>query len=128
CRLVEILAKVRRPLSSLVADLPDTCVTPEIRMDMPDTVKFDLVKLVQRRIAECLRTSTALGPAKLVLRDVVTIDGVRAIFGDGWGLRRASTTQAALVWRFEATFLQRLETIRAVVEGELLAAKQALGQ
>ena len=31
-------------------------------------------------------TREELGPFKLVVRDVVTIDGVRAIFDDGWGL------------------------------------------
>jgi phosphomannomutase / phosphoglucomutase len=127
CRLVEILAKARRPLSSLVADLPSTSVTPEIRVDTPDAVKFDLVKHVQQRFANYLQTRQALGPAKLILRDVVTIDGVRAVFDDGWGLIRASNTQPALVLRFEATSLPRLETIRAVIEGELAAAKQALG-
>jgi phosphomannomutase/phosphoglucomutase len=127
CRLVEILAKVKQPLSSLVADLPKTCVTPEIRVDTPDAVKFDLVKQVQQRFAEYSRTNEALGPARLILRDVVTIDGVRAVFDDGWGLIRASNTQPALVLRFEATSLQRLEAIRAVVEGELTAAKRALG-
>ncbi|HEY7531424.1 MAG TPA: phosphomannomutase/phosphoglucomutase [Nitrospiraceae bacterium] len=128
CRLVEILTKSGRSLSSLVADLPSTCVTPEIRVDMSDTVKFDLVKAVQQRIADCVRTRKALGSANLIVKEIVTIDGVRAIFDDGWGLIRASNTQPALVLRFEATSMQRLETIRAVVEGELLAAKQALGQ
>lgn len=127
CRLVEILAKVQRPLSSLVADLPRTSVTPEIRVDMPDTVKFDLVKQVQQRFADYSRSRQALGPDRLILRDVITIDGVRAVFDDGWGLIRASNTQPALVLRFEATSLQRLEAIRAVVEGELAAAKLALG-
>jgi phosphomannomutase/phosphoglucomutase len=62
-----------------------------------------------------------------VVRDAVTIDGVRAIFDDGWGLIRASNTQPALVLRFEATSPEQLATIRAVIEGELTAAKQALG-
>jgi phosphomannomutase/phosphoglucomutase len=102
-------------------------VTPEIRVDTPDAVKFDLVKQVQQRFADYSRTRQALGSAKLILRDVVTIDGVRAVFDDGWGLIRASNTQPALVLRFEATSSQRLEAIRAVVEGELSAAKRALG-
>ena len=127
CRLVEILAKVKRPLSSLVADLPKTAVTPEIRIDMPDAIKFDLVKQVQQRFADYSRTHQALGPARLILRDVLTIDGVRAVFDDGWGLIRASNTQPALVLRFEATSLQHLDSIRAVVEGELTAAKRTLG-
>ncbi|MBP0128043.1 MAG: phosphomannomutase/phosphoglucomutase, partial [Nitrospira sp.] len=127
CRLVEILAKSPQPLSALVADLPKTSVTPEIRVEVSDSIKFKLVKYVQDRLAACLRTCEELGPAKLVLRDVVTIDGVRAIFHEGWGLIRASNTQPALVLRFEATSLERLNTIRAVIEGELALAKQALG-
>jgi phosphomannomutase/phosphoglucomutase len=78
-------------------------------------------------MAACLKSRESLGPAKLVLRDVVTIDGVRAIFDEGWGLIRASNTQPALVLRFEATSPEKLATIRAVIEGELKAAKQALG-
>jgi phosphomannomutase / phosphoglucomutase len=62
-----------------------------------------------------------------VIREVVTIDGVRAIFDDGWGLIRASNTQPALVLRFEATSPDRLVAIRTVIEGELAMAKQALG-
>jgi phosphomannomutase/phosphoglucomutase len=127
CRLVEILAKTARPLSSLVADLPKTTVTPEIRVDVPDPIKFELVRHVQDRLADCAKTREELGPAKLVIRDLVTIDGVRTIFNDGWGLIRASNTQPALVLRFEATSLERLATIRAVIEGELTAAQHALG-
>ena len=48
CRLVEILAKTKQSLSSLVADLPQTTVTPEIRVDCPDAVKFKLVDQVRR--------------------------------------------------------------------------------
>src|SRR5688572_19095161 len=127
CRLVEILAKATRPLSALVADLPKTSVTPEIRVDVADAIKFKLVGLVQDRLAHYSRTHEELGPAKLVVRDVVTIDGIRAIFEDGWGLIRASNTQPALVLRFEATSPERLATIRAVVETELTVAQHALG-
>jgi len=110
-----------------VADLPKTSVTPEIRVDVSDAVKFEVVRHVQERLAGCAKTREELGPAKLVVREVVTIDGVRAIFDDGWGLIRASNTQPALVLRFEATSPERLATIRAVFEGELTLAKQALG-
>ena len=50
CRLIEILAKTGQPLSSLIADLPGTAVTPEIRVDCPDTHKFELVTRVQARL------------------------------------------------------------------------------
>lgn len=126
CRLVEILAKTGKTLSSLVADLPVTSVTPEIRVDTPDAIKFDLVKKVQDRLTAYAKSRRPVGPDKFIVRDVVTIDGVRAIFDDGWGLIRASNTQPALVLRFEATSPERLTAIRAVVEGELADVKRAL--
>ncbi|HMS84259.1 MAG TPA: phosphomannomutase/phosphoglucomutase [Nitrospira sp.] len=127
CRLIEILAKAGQRLSALVADLPNTVVTPEIRVDLPDTVKFEVVERVKQRFAGYLSTKDELGPDKLVLRDLITIDGVRGIFASGWGLIRASNTQPALVLRFEATSAAQLAAIRAVVERELADAKRALG-
>jgi phosphomannomutase / phosphoglucomutase len=127
CRLVEILANSGQRLSAMVADLPETVVTPEIRVDLPDTVKFDVVERIKHRFTEYLHAKQALGPAKLVLRDLITIDGVRAIFEDGWGLIRASNTQPALVLRFEAPSSGQLQTIRTFVESELSEAKRAMG-
>ncbi len=127
CRLIEILAQCGRRLSELVSDLPDTVVTPEIRVDLPDTVKFEVVKHVTKRLTEYWREKQPLGPAKLMLRDLITIDGVRAIFEDGWGLIRASNTQPALVLRFEATSSTQLDKIRTFVEQELADTKRVLG-
>lgn len=123
CRLIEILAKKKQPLSALVADLPRTVVTPEIRVDMPDAVKFDVVRLIQHRCERYLKEQ----PDGIMLRDLVTIDGVRAIFDQGWGLIRASNTQPALVLRFEAVSTEQLNKIRSFFEGELAWAKQAVG-
>jgi phosphomannomutase/phosphoglucomutase len=127
CRLVEILAKARQPLSALVSDLPQSIVTPEIRVDLPDTVKFDVVERIRQRFTEYLKTKQGLGPTKLTLQNLITIDGVRAIFDEGWGLIRASNTQPALVLRFEATSSAHLNVIRALIEDELAVAKRALG-
>ena len=127
CRLIEILSKTSQPLSALVADLPQTSVTPEIRVDLPDTVKFKVVKRVHERFAEYLQAGQRVGRPRLVLKDLVTIDGVRAVFEDGWGLIRASNTQPALVLRFEASSPERLDVIRGVIEGELADARQSLG-
>lgn len=127
CRLIEILAKARQPLSSLVSDLPRSVVTPEIRVDLPDTVKFDVVERIRQRFTEYLKTRQGLGPKKLALQNLITIDGVRAIFDEGWGLIRASNTQPALVLRFEATSSAQLNIIRALIENELASAKRALG-
>jgi phosphomannomutase / phosphoglucomutase len=125
CRLIEILAKKRKPLSSLLADLPITEVTPEIRVDCSDDVKFTLVEKVRNRFLALHKNPDPTKP-QLIVRDVVTIDGIRVRFDDGWGLVRASNTQPALVLRFEANSLDRLNTIRAYLEGELDICQRAL--
>jgi phosphomannomutase/phosphoglucomutase len=124
CRLVEILAQTGRSLSSLIADLPRTEVTPEIRVDCPDHVKFELVKDVQARLLDYAKAGHVPGDESLTIRDVVTIDGIRAIFDGGWGLIRASNTQPALVLRFEASSEDRLARIRRLIERELDQAKR----
>ena len=87
-RLRDRLASTAGPLSSLLADLPTTVSTPEIRVDCEEEKKFKLVEETKKRLA-----------AKHKIND---IDGVRVDFGDGWGLVRASNTQPVLVLRFEA--------------------------
>jgi len=125
CRLIEILAHSGKPLSALLADLPVTSVTPEIRVDCPDTIKFDLVKRVTARLTE-KATSQSPGSSALTIRDVITIDGIRVIFEDGWGLVRASNTQPALVLRCEASSPDRLTAIKTFLESELAHARRAL--
>src|SRR6059036_69067 len=128
CRLIEILAKTGKPLSSLIADLPVTSVTPEIRVDCPDTLKFDLVKRVQARFVERAKSRPARRDAGPAIREVVTIDGVRVVFDDGWGLIRASSTQPALVLRFEASSPERLAAIRTLIESELEESRRAFAR
>jgi len=105
CRLIEILAKAGRPLSTLLADLPPTVSTPEIRVDCPDDVKFQVVEEAKKQLAR--------------EHKIIDIDGVRVLFPEGWGLIRASNTQPALVLRFEATSEAALQKIREVVESQV---------
>jgi phosphomannomutase/phosphoglucomutase len=60
------------------------------------------------------------------VRGVVDLDGARADFGDGWGLVRASNTQAVLVLRCEAHSAARLDAIRALLDHEIARAREAL--
>jgi len=85
-----------------------------------------MVQRVQDRLAGYAKSRQPIGPHKFVVREVVTIDGVRTIFDDGWGLIRASNTQPALVLRFEATSSDLLTAIRATVEGELAEVKRTM--
>ena len=125
CRLIEILTKTKVPLSMLLADIPLTAVTPEIRVDCPDQQKFRLVDTVIERIHQLAKGPHPDDP-QLSILDVNTIDGVRVRFQDGWGLIRASNTQPALVLRFEASSSERLQSFRAFLEGQLEACQQEL--
>jgi hypothetical protein len=88
---VELLKKTRQQcggkvvLSSLLADLPRTWNTPEIRFACPDTLKFRVVDHIRDLYS---RPETI----SLPVREVITVDGVRAVFQKGWGLIRASNT------------------------------------
>jgi phosphomannomutase/phosphoglucomutase len=53
------------------------------------------------------------------------VDGVRVLFPQGWGLVRASNTQAILVMRFEATNEQLLAQYRSEVEEVVARAVDA---
>ncbi len=110
-RLVELLAKKKKTMGELLGDVPKTFVTPEIRVDCPDAIKFDVVKKV-----------TAHYQARG--RDVKTVDGARIDFGDAsWGLVRASNTGPVLVLRFEAKSEAERDRIRAEVEAVVGAAR-----
>jgi len=104
-RLLGYVAERGGPLSRLLADLPQTVSTPELRVDWPDERKFDVVARAARHFA-----------AKY---PVSTLDGVRITFADGWGLLRASNTQPVLVLRFEAGSEAALAAYRTEVEGWL---------
>lgn len=108
-RLLEILSALDEPLSSLLADVPQTFSTPEIRVDCPDEVKFDVVD----RVLSHFRGT----------HEVLDVDGARVKFGTGWGLVRASNTQPVLVLRFEAQTPALLEEIRQEVEGVVAQAR-----
>jgi phosphomannomutase/phosphoglucomutase len=104
-RLLKIVADAGRPVHELLADVPEFVSTPEIRVECGDDVKF---ALVDKAVAH-FRSR----------HDVIDVDGVRVLFGDGWGLIRASNTQPILVTRFEARSEARLAEIRAEMEGWL---------
>ncbi len=111
-RVLEIVSKTGKTVSELLADVPPALSTPEIRVDCPEEIKFNLVEEVKKELSKGNKT--------------VDIDGVRVEFPDGWGLIRASNTQPALVLRFEAQSQERLNEIRSLVEGQLNAAKERL--
>jgi phosphomannomutase/phosphoglucomutase len=111
-RLLEILSKTGKRVSELLDGIPQAFSTPEIRVDCPDDIKFQLTEKVKSEFKKEY--------------NVIDIDGVRIEFPDGWGLIRASNTQPALVLRFEATNKERLKEIRSLIEGRLEETKKRL--
>jgi phosphomannomutase/phosphoglucomutase len=107
-RLLHFLAAQQGPLSRLLADLPVTVSTPEIRFACPDDRKFEIVEAAGRHFGARYPVSR--------------LDGVRITFPDGWGLLRASNTQPVLVMRFEATREASLAANRREVETWLASA------
>jgi len=112
-RLLEILSRSKEKLSQLLADLPITFRTPEIRIYASDEVKFKIVEEVKKELSQRY--------------PIIDIDGVRAIYPKGWGLVRASNTQAILVLRFEAETEEDLEAIRKDVSKTMERVIKKLG-
>ncbi|EPR43680.1 phosphoglucomutase/phosphomannomutase alpha/beta/alpha domain I [Desulfovibrio sp. X2] len=106
-RFCEILSAAEVPVSQFLADWPQTFSTPEIRMQVPEPVKFPLVA---RAVAHFREKYPA-----------TDLDGIRIDFPDGWALVRASNTQDVLVMRFESESEAGLARIRAEVEGAVLS-------
>lgn len=101
CRLVDILSRSSRSLSEMVADFPVYVSTPEIRIEVTEEQKWDIVESAVAHFKES--------------HQVIDVDGARVLFGDGWALLRTSNTQPVIVARFEARTAERLEVIRSEV-------------
>jgi phosphomannomutase / phosphoglucomutase len=117
-RLLEVLANDPRSLEEMLADVPKTETTPELRVDCPDAVKFQVVSAVTKRYKE-------------KGYDVLDIDGARISFPTNgtaptWGLVRASNTGPVLVMRFEAGTKAELDAIRGEVEGVVAEERSKL--
>lgn len=112
-RLLQILAQSKKTMRELLSDLPTTFVTPELRVDCPDDLKFEVVERVRDRYRKKY--------------EVIDVDGARILFGDGaWGLVRASNTGPVLVLRFEARTEKRRDELRAEVEKAVAEERKAL--
>jgi phosphomannomutase/phosphoglucomutase len=116
-RLLEILARGEASIGQMLADVPKTFTTPELRVDCPEALKFEVVKRIAARYKTAGKT-------------VIEVDGARILFGkEGapiWGLVRASNTGAVLVMRFEAGNPSELDRIRGEVEAAVLEERRKL--
>jgi phosphomannomutase len=105
CNVLEYLAQQNQSLSEVMSTAPHYFATSEQRLYCPDSEKFRIISSVQKHFETQYK--------------VITLDGARVDFGDGWGLVRASNTEPNLTMRFEAKSAQRLEEIRNIVLAHL---------
>jgi len=102
-RLLEIISQFNEdPLQTI----PKLFATPEINIEVTDSNKFQIVEKFKSNF-------------KIKKTEIITIDGIRVEFKNGWGLLRASNTSAILVLRFEADSKNALNEISDIFKKEL---------
>ena len=106
-RLLEIVTAEFRSTADIFAELPDSISTPELNISLKEGENFSFIDQLQVR-------------AKFEEANVITIDGLRVEFRDGWGLVRASNTTPSLVLRFEADDEPALERIKQIFREQML--------
>jgi phosphomannomutase/phosphoglucomutase len=107
-RLLEILSRSANP-SAVLEALPDASATPELHIHTAEGENFKLIDALQR-------TASFEGS-----NEVITIDGVRVEYPDGFGLARASNTTPVVVTRFEADTPAALARIQAAFKAAISA-------
>ncbi|HZW72177.1 MAG TPA: phosphomannomutase/phosphoglucomutase, partial [Caldimonas sp.] len=102
CKLAEIAARHRGPISTLFDSVPHRHATPELKAPCPDGEKFRVIDELARELKSRFQT--------------IDIDGARVLFpGGGWGLVRASNTNPYLTLRFEAATKGEIEDMKRVI-------------
>ena len=103
---LEIFSKLGKPVSEIFEEIPKLVATPEIILSAPDNVKFGIIDEISEELSKQY--------------EVITVDGARAIFENGWGLVRASNTQPAVTLRFEAytepQIVEYMEKFKAMLD------------
>ncbi|WP_338847402.1 phosphomannomutase/phosphoglucomutase [Massilia sp. W12] len=109
-RMLEILARQADP-SALLNALPQSVSTPELHLHLAEGENVQLIEIL-RAHAEFSNP-----------QEIITIDGLRVEYGDGFGLARASNTTPVVVLRFEAQSADGLTRIQADFRRVILAAR-----
>ena len=112
-RLLEIITLRDQNIDDIFSAFPQLIITPEIKVAVPDSIKFDLMK----KLTESGDFQNG---------NVTSIDGVRVDYSKGWGLVRASNTSPALTLRFEAESQEALVSIQQIFKRELLKVDPGL--
>ncbi|MEW5943118.1 MAG: phosphomannomutase/phosphoglucomutase [Pseudomonadota bacterium] len=113
-RMLEYLSK-QADINATLHGLPDTVNTPELQIKMQEGEHYALIEKLQK---------TAKFPNA---QEVITLDGLRVEYADGFGLMRPSNTTPVIVLRFEADNKAALKRIQEEFRAVLLAAAPGLG-
>jgi phosphomannomutase/phosphoglucomutase len=109
-RMLELLSRMANP-SAVLNALPQSSSTPELHLELQEGENFTLIGKLQRQ-------------ARFPGADrIVTIDGLRVEYPDGFGLARSSNTTPVVVMRFEGESRDALDRIQNEFKREILAAK-----
>ncbi|MBD5165258.1 phosphomannomutase/phosphoglucomutase [Helicobacter sp.] len=114
-RVLELLKTKGLTFDKVLESLPKLYSTDEIKIKTNEEVKFALVEKLKAR----LESPSKLPPNFPPIVKIISIDGVRVIFEEGWGLVRASNTTPVLVTRFEAKSDEAVATYREALLGLL---------
>jgi phosphomannomutase/phosphoglucomutase len=109
-RLLELLSREKDP-SKVLNDLPNSLSTPELQLKLEEGENFELIGRLQKEA----RFDGA--------DEVITIDGLRVEYPDGFGLARSSNTTPVVVLRFEADSAEALARIQNDFRRVIVAAK-----
>jgi phosphomannomutase/phosphoglucomutase len=123
CRLVEIMKKSGYGIRELLADIPRTVYTPEIRIECREDLKQSIVE----RLTILCKDYEISGKSPVPIKRIYDIDGARIVFEKGWGLVRSSNTQPVIVMRFEAEDQESLDVYRSFLEDALGAIQAEAG-
>lgn len=97
-RLIDVITKSNISLDEFIENLPKAINTPEIRIDVEESKKFQIIEKIKDKLRKLDLT-------------YCDIDGVRLNIPEGWWLLRASNTQAALIARCESNTDERLQIV-----------------
>jgi phosphomannomutase/phosphoglucomutase len=113
-RLLEILSQYDFDSAQVIGSIPNSVNTPELKVPVAEEEKF---LLMQKLIDEAHFHDA---------KEILTIDGLRVNFQEGWGLVRPSNTTPYLIMRFEALNERILEKIQIVFRDWMLSVKPDL--
>lgn len=104
-KTLEIISKTDKTIAEIFDEIPKLEATPEIILSTPDNLKFKMIE----EMTEVLQSDY----------EVVTVDGARVLFENGWGLVRASNTQPAVTLRFEAYTREQISKYMQIFKAQL---------